>query len=62
MNRLLCLGFAATALLITLAAAYAVGEEHPKGDHLRYQSNYADAMLEARIRNVPIYFVRHKDN
>lgn len=34
---------------------------HPDGPHLRYQTTYADAMLEARIRNVPVFFSRHKD-
>lgn len=28
---------------------------------LRYQRSYADAMLEARLRGVPIWFARHKD-
>lgn len=37
------------------------GIQHPKGKHLRYVTNYADAMLEARVRGVPIFFSRHKD-
>lgn len=28
---------------------------------LRYQRTYEDAMLEARLRGVPIWFSRHKD-
>ncbi len=37
------------------------GEEHPKGEHLNYRTSYAAAMLESRVRNVPIFFSRHKD-
>lgn len=54
---------AAVAALLSvgfLSLAFA-GEKHPKGAHLAYKTNYADAMLEARIRNVPIFFSRHKD-
>ena len=36
-------------------------EAHPKGPHLDYRTSYAGAMMEARIRNVPIFFARHKD-
>ena len=36
-------------------------EVHPKGPHLRYMATYESAMLEARIRGVPIFFSRHKD-
>ena len=28
---------------------------------LRYQRSYGDAMLEARLRGVPIWFARHMD-
>ena len=28
---------------------------------LRYQAEYADALLEARARNVPLLVSRHKD-
>jgi hypothetical protein len=44
-----------------LAAGLHAGEEHPEGPHLRYAPSYAEAMLEARIRGVPIFFTRHKD-
>ena len=59
-NRLLwaCLPVFAGALL---AATLHADEAHPKGPHLRYVTSYADAMLEARIRGVPIFFARHKD-
>ena len=30
-------------------------------DHLPYKKTYADALLEARIRNLPVFVSRHKD-
>lgn len=30
-------------------------------DHLPYKKTYADALLESRIRNVPVFVSRHKD-
>lgn len=30
-------------------------------DHLAYKKTYADALLESRIRNVPVFVSRHKD-
>lgn len=30
-------------------------------DHLAYKKTYADALLEARIRNLPVFVSRHKD-
>jgi hypothetical protein len=44
-----------------LAPTLFAGEAHPKGAHLRYVTDYDDALLEARVRNVPIFFSRHKD-
>ncbi|MDA1196296.1 MAG: hypothetical protein O2894_14095 [Planctomycetota bacterium] len=32
-----------------------------KGAHLRFQVTYEGALLEARIRNLPIFVSRHKD-
>lgn len=29
--------------------------------HLRYQKTYAGALLEARVRNLPVFVSRHKD-
>ena len=29
--------------------------------HLAYKKTYADALLEARIRNLPVFVSRHKD-
>ncbi|MDJ0972951.1 MAG: hypothetical protein QNJ98_00650 [Planctomycetota bacterium] len=55
-RMLLALGLALAFLQVGFA-----DETHPKGAHLRYQKTYADAMLEARLRNVPIFFSRHKD-
>ncbi len=51
------LGIAAAILF----AGGAFAEEHPKGAHLRYMTSYEAAMVEARVRNVPIFFSRHKD-
>lgn len=44
-----------------LATALQAGESHPDGPHLRYATSYAEAMREARVRGVPIFFSRHKD-
>lgn len=30
-------------------------------EHLRWQRTYEDALFEARIRNVPVFVTRHKD-
>lgn len=30
-------------------------------DHLPFQRSYAAALLEARVRNLPIFVSRHKD-
>jgi hypothetical protein len=32
-----------------------------KGPHLDYRRSYAEALTEARIRNVPVFFSRQKD-
>ena len=57
-RRVLGIGVLAGALL---APTLFAGETHPKGAHLRYMTDYAEALLEARVRNVPIFFSRHKD-
>lgn len=52
-SALLCL----TALVAPLPTAAA-----PKAKpHLHFRTAYAEALLEARIRNVPILVSRHKD-
>ncbi len=57
----------ATRVLLVLGLALGflplgfAGETHPKGEHLRYQTTYAAAMMESRVRNVPVFFARHKD-
>ncbi len=33
----------------------------PKGPSLAFRPTYADALLEARIRNLPVFVSRHKD-
>ena len=30
-------------------------------EHLPFKRSYADALLEARIRNLPVFVSRHKD-
>ncbi len=32
-----------------------------KPKHLDFQATYAQALLEARIRNLPVFVSRHKD-
>ena len=53
-------GLALAAVFLFGSGVFA-GEEHPKGPHLRYIQSYEAAMRESRIRNVPIFFCRHKD-
>lgn len=49
----------AAGFLATLP--YARGGADDKKPSLRYMRTYEEAMLEARIRGVPIYHARHKD-
>ena len=51
----------ALAAVFLFGSGVFAGEEHPKGPHLRYIQSYEAAMRESRIRNVPIFFCRHKD-
>jgi hypothetical protein len=44
--------------LAILSAAVAGGE---KGEGLRWKRTYADALLEARVRNLPVLVTRQKD-
>lgn len=47
---------------VLAAAAFtasAVAKEDP--DVLRWRHTYAEALLEARLRNVPVLVSRHKD-
>lgn len=51
-----------TGLTLAFLPLWGFAEEaHPKGEHLTYRTSYAEAMLESRVRNVPIFFSRHKD-
>jgi len=45
------------------AGKKAAGKEAglPKGPSLAFRHTYADALLEARIRNLPVFVSRHKD-
>lgn len=36
--------------------------EDEKQAHLDYRRTYAEALLESRIRNVPVLVTRHKDD
>ena len=56
---------AATALFLAAGAALAGAgdaKKPAKGSHLDYRRTYPDALLEARIRNMPIFFSRQKDD
>ncbi|MHC5012069.1 MAG: hypothetical protein ACYTG6_14170 [Planctomycetota bacterium] len=57
--------WAGAVATVTLAAFLAVPGDGRAGDdedeHLDYRTTYEEAMLEARIRNVPIFVSRHKD-
>ena len=57
----LALAFTASAFWLTVGPTGAhAGDEQV--DHLRYRKTYADALLESRIRNVPVLVTRHKDD
>jgi hypothetical protein len=54
----------AAAFLLGAAAvlvAPAVGGAGDDGPHLRFQRTYAEALLEARVRGIPLLVSRHKD-
>lgn len=56
------------ALVLGTGAFWFAVVAHPvhAGDeklaHLDYRRTYADALLESRIRNVPLLVTRHKDD
>ena len=55
--RAACAVLCLAALVAPLPSAAA-----PKAKpHLHFRTTYAEALLEARIRNVPILVSRHKD-
>lgn len=49
---------ALTAGFLSFSSSARSGDTKPT---LRYMTSYEDAMLEARIRGLPIFFSRHKD-
>ena len=54
------IGLAALGLLAAVTfASSAAAKEDP--DVLRWRRTYAEALLEARLRNVPVWVSRHKD-
>lgn len=55
----LLLALAAPAFWLALRPAGAGEDPAP---HLRYRKTYAEALLESRIRNVPVLVTRHKDD
>ena len=60
-STLLVLVLAAGAFWLALWPARArAGDGEAK--HLRYRKTYAEALLEGRIRNVPVLASRHKDD
>ena len=68
-GSILLWAFVACALL--LAAADLRAEDEPKKDtsktpkasapHLAFRKTYAEALFEARVRNLPVLVSRHKD-
>ena len=58
---LLVLAFAAGAFWLAAWPAGARAEDE-KPLHLNYRKTYAEALLEGRIRNVPVLVSRHKDD
>jgi hypothetical protein len=47
----------ATALLLPLAPS-GLGAD---AEHLPWRASYAQALREARVRNLPVWVTRHKD-
>lgn len=43
------------------AAAKSKAKAAPEPAHLDYKRTYAEALREARIRNLPVFVSRHKD-
>lgn len=57
-------GLLAAALLLgagTTRAGEDDAKQATKGPHLDYRRTYEAALLEARIRNVPVFVSRQKD-
>jgi hypothetical protein len=50
----------AGALLVAPATSRA-GDDEPKGPHLEFRRTYAEALLESRVRGMPLFVSRHKD-
>ena len=63
----LCLAFFASLFALAAADLHAGDDKKAKKktvagkDHLDFKKTYADALLESRIRNVPVFVSRHKD-
>lgn len=57
-----------TLAACTAAFLVALGVPSPSAagpeakEHLHFRKTYADALLEARIRNLPVLVSRHKDD
>ena len=49
------------ALLLGALVAPALFAEERREPHLDFRRSYAEALLEARVRNVPVLVTRHKD-
>jgi hypothetical protein len=60
-SALLMLAFAAGAFWLAVWPAGARAEDE-KPLHLDYRKTYAEALLESRIRNLPVLVSRHKDD
>jgi hypothetical protein len=57
----LSLGLPLLAGLAAVAAPVLAKDAEGRGDHLRWRPDYGEALLEARLRNVPVLVTRHKD-
>jgi hypothetical protein len=65
-RRVLLAGAFVAAALTAPAALRAGDDPAPKSKiskegHLQYRRTYEGALLEARIRNLPVFVSRHKD-
>ena len=57
----LALGFVATTDSVAGDKKGGKSAKKDEKPHLDFKRTYADALLEARIRNLPIFVSRHKD-
>jgi hypothetical protein len=61
-NRIAVAVFAVLGAVGAFVAATWAGETKPPKDVVHWRRTYGEALLEARIRNVPVFLTRHKDH